>query len=70
MVVEVKCDASNSFDNYYVKFVSSTGVWEETIEPGIKTTLDYYTMPILLIRNSCDGNFRLSQADGSSYTRN
>ena len=67
MVVEVKGDASNSFDNYYVKFVSSTGVWEETTEPGIKTTLDADTMPILLIRTA-DGNFRLSQADGSSYT--
>ena len=67
MVVEVKGDASNSFDNYYVKFVDATGVWEETTEPGIATTLDADTMPILLIRTA-DGNFRLTQADGSSYT--
>ena len=33
MVVEVKGDASNSFDNYYVKYSSSTRVWEETVEP-------------------------------------
>ena len=36
MVVEVKGDASNTFDNYYVKFSSSTKVWEETVEPGIE----------------------------------
>lgn len=67
MVVEVKGDASNSFDNYYVKFVSSTEVWEETVAPGIEIKLDKDTMPLLLIRTA-DGNFRLTQADGSSYT--
>ena len=67
MVVEVKGDASNSFDNYYVKYSSSTRVWEETVEPGIKTTLDPNTMPHVLIRTA-DGNFRFTQVDGSSYT--
>ena len=67
MVVEVKGDASNSFDNYYVKYASSTRVWEETVEPGIKTTLDPNTMPHVLIRTA-DGNFRFTQVDGSSYT--
>ena len=67
MIVEVVGTAANSFINYYVKFSSSTGVWEETLEPGIKTTLDSSTMPILLIRTA-DGNFRLTEADGSSYT--
>jgi len=67
MVVEVKGDASNSFDNYYVKFVDSNEVWEETVAPGINTTLDSDTMPVLLIRTA-DGNFRLTQADGSTYT--
>ena len=66
MVVEIKGTAANSFINYYVKFKSATGVWEETIAPGIKTTLDYYTMPILLIRTA-DGNFRLTEVDGSTY---
>lgn len=67
MVVEVKGDASNSFDNYYVKFVDSNEIWEETVAPGINTTLDSDTMPVLLIRTA-DGNFRLTQADGSTYT--
>jgi hypothetical protein len=67
MVVEVKGTAANSFINYYVKFKSDTSVWEETIAPGIKTSLDYYTMPILLIRTA-NGNFRLTEADGSNYT--
>tara|TARA_R100001530_G_scaffold1181_1_gene2041 strand:- start:4891 stop:7284 length:2394 start_codon:yes stop_codon:yes gene_type:complete len=67
MVVEVKGDATSTFDNYYVKYFSSTGVWEETVAPGIETTLDEDTMPHVLIR-SADGNFRFSQVDGSSYT--
>ena len=67
MVVEVKGNASNSFDNYYVKFIASTEVWEETVAPGIKTTLNSNTMPHVLIRTA-DGNFRFTQVDGSSYT--
>ena len=67
MIVEVKGTAANSFINYYVKFKSSTGVWEETIAPGIKTTLDSATMPVLLIRTA-DGEFRLTEANGSNYT--
>ena len=67
MVVEVKGNPSNNFYSYYVKYKSSTRVWEETIKPGIKTTLNDETMPLLLIRTA-DGNFRLTQADGSSYT--
>ena len=66
-VVEVKGDASNNFDNYWVKWVDSTSVWEETIAPSITYKFDYDTMPHLLIRTA-DGNFRLTQADGSSYT--
>ena len=65
-VVEVKGDASNNFDNYWVKWVDSTSVWEETIAPSITYKFDYDTMPHLLIRTA-DGNFRLTQADGSSY---
>ena len=66
-VVEVKGDASNNFDNYWVKWVDSTSVWEETIAPSITYKFDYDTMPHLLIRTA-DGNFRLTQADGSTYT--
>jgi hypothetical protein len=66
-VVEIKGDAANNFDNYWVKWVASTSVWEETLAPAIKYKFDYDTMPHLLIRTA-DGNFRLTQADGSSYT--
>ena len=67
MVVEVQGDASNSFDNYYVVYKSSTKVWEETVAPGLQIKLDPDTMPHVLIR-SADGNFRFTQVDGSSYT--
>nr|ANO58062.1 tail tubular protein B [uncultured Alphaproteobacteria bacterium] len=66
-VVEIKGDAANNFDNYWVKWVASTSVWEETIAPSITYKFDYDTMPHLLIRTA-DGNFRLTQADGSTYT--
>ena len=67
MIVEVKGNPANNFYSYFVKFKSSTKIWEETVKPGIKTTLNDETMPLLLIRTA-DGNFRLTQADGSSYT--
>tara|TARA_X000001382_G_scaffold66713_2_gene46360 strand:- start:2630 stop:5020 length:2391 start_codon:yes stop_codon:yes gene_type:complete len=66
-VVEIKGDSTNNFDNYYVKWQDATGVWEETIAPNISFRFNYDLMPILLIRTA-DGNFRLSQADGSQYT--
>ena len=66
-VVEIKGDAANNFDNYWVKWIASSSVWEETIAPAIEYKFDYDTMPHLLIRTA-DGNFRLTQADGSSYT--
>jgi len=67
MVVEVQGDASNSFDNYYVIYKTSTNVWEETVAPGLEIKLDPDTMPHVLIRTA-DGQFRFSQVDGSSYT--
>ena len=66
MVVEVQGDASNSFDNYYVIFKTSTNIWEETVAPGLETTLDPDTMPHVLIRTA-NGEFRFTQVDGSSY---
>ena len=65
MVVEVTGDASNNFDNYYVKYV--TDLWEETVAPNTKTTIKNTKFPHILIRTA-DGNFRFSQIDGSSYT--
>ena len=67
MVVEITGDATNSFDNYYVKYSSSDDVWEETIAPSTKTTLNKDLMPHVLIRTA-DGNFRFTQVDGTTYT--
>ena len=41
-------------DDYYVKFVGdpSTGSWQETVAPGIKTTINKATMPHALIITS------------------
>jgi hypothetical protein len=66
-IVQVTGDADNGFDDYYVKFVSADNLWQETVAPSTKTTLDNTTMPHILIRTS-DGNFRFTQVDGSSYT--
>lgn len=70
MVVEITGDATNKFDNYFVKFIESSGgdgVWEETVAPAIKYKISETTLPHVLIRTA-DGNFRFTQCDGSSYT--
>ena len=67
MVVQITGDATNNFDDYYVQYDSSGDVWQESVAPSTKTTLDNTTMPHVLIRTA-DGNFRFSQVDGSIYT--
>jgi hypothetical protein len=65
MVVEVTGDATNKFDNYFVKFIESSGgdgVWEETVAPNTVIEIDETKMPHVLIRTA-DGNFRFSQCD-------
>ena len=37
MVVEVTGDASNNFDNYFVKY--NTDLWEETLKPATPTNI-------------------------------
>lgn len=69
-VVRVKNSESNQ-DDYYVKFIGfnnkdGPGTWEECAQPGRKIEFDTATMPLTLIRTA-DGNFRLSELDGSSY---
>ena len=66
-VVQVTGDATNGFDDYYVKFISADNLWEETVAPNTPTSLDTDTMPHILIRTA-DGNFRFTQVDGSTYT--
>ncbi|ANS05737.1 tail tubular protein B [uncultured phage_Deep-GF0-KM16-C193] len=67
MVVEVTGDATTSFDNYFVKYDEANDVWDETVAPATKTTIDEDLMPHVLIRTA-DGNFRFTQVDGSTYT--
>ena len=67
MVVQITGDATNNFDDYYVQYDSSGDVWQESVAPSTKTTLDSATMPHLLIRQA-DGQFRFTPANGSTYT--
>jgi len=67
MVVEITGDATNSFDNYYVKYTSSDDIWTEAVAPATATTINSDLVPHVLIRTA-DGNFRFSQVDGSTYT--
>ena len=71
MVVEVVNSVADE-DNHYVKFFGNNdkdgeGTWEECAKPGRKIRLKRSKMPVLLIRTA-DGNFRLSELDGSNYT--
>ena len=66
-IVQVTGDANNGFDDYYVKFIEADNLWQETIAPDTEFKLDADTMPHVLIRTA-DGNFRFTQADGSTYT--
>lgn len=56
--VEVVGDKTSAFDNYWVRFDKSggTGVWKETIQPGINLGAKATTMPWALVRNA-DGTF-------------
>ena len=71
MVVEIVNSAADE-DNHFVKFFGNSdrdgeGTWEECAKPGRKKRIQYSTMPVALIRTA-DGNFRLTELDGSSYT--
>ena len=58
-------------DDYYVKFrLSGTGgggagIWEETVAPDIKTTIDPTTMPHVIIREA-NGSFTFRALDKAS----
>jgi len=62
--VKVNNTADSDADDYYVKFtteapgIPGAGSWEETVAPGIKTSINSSTMPHALIRQS-DGSFTL-----------
>ena len=60
MVVKI-ANSGEEEDDYYVKFIGDNGdgpgVWEETLEPNLKTSFDASTMPVQLVRQS-DGTFK------------
>ena len=76
MVVEVVNSVADE-DNHYVKFfgkqkadgtfIDGEGTWEECAKPGRTIRLKRSKMPVILIRTA-DGNFRLTELDGSNYT--
>ena len=73
MVVEVINSVAEE-DNHFVKFFGNNdkdgeGTWEECAQPGRTIRIKRSTMPVLLIRTA-DGNFRLTEIDGSTYTIN
>ena len=58
-VYEIAGDDDNSFDNYYVKAISTTGEYRETVKPGIVYQLDATTMPHSLVLTS--GSFTFNK---------
>lgn len=60
--VEIVGDKTSSFDNYWVRFdkASGTGVWKESIQPGIQLGFNAATMPWALVREST-GDFTFKQ---------
>jgi hypothetical protein len=69
-IVKIIGTAATGADDYYVKFVTTTGsgfghgVWQETVAPGIQYLFDATTMPHVLVRNN-DGTFTFRKFDWS-----
>lgn len=71
-ICEIFNTEESEADNYYVKFIaesgtSGSGVWEETVKPGITAGLDYSSMPHALINNR-NGTFTFTQLDDVSQS--
>jgi len=70
-VVKVVNSIDVDVDDMYVKFVADssatygTGVWEETLAPGITYKFDPLTLPHILVRLP-DGSFYFGPPDGST----
>ena len=75
MVVKVESDPGSTEDDFWVKFVRSSGaadsfgdgVWQETVAPGVKFRLDSATMPLVIYRAAQD-RFYVGPADGAART--
>ena len=64
MIVKVINSSDSQEDDFYLKFVGDNngdgpGRWEETVGPGVTTTLDSGTLPIQIQRSS-SGSFQIS----------
>ena len=63
-ILLVRNTVESTADDYYVRFTTAEGdipgqgSWEETVKPGIPTTMNPTSLPQALIRNA-DGNFTL-----------
>lgn len=72
--VEIYGDSSSSFDNYYCQFEPTdsndtfgTGLWKETVKPGIPYKLAASTLPHALVRNA-DGTFEFKALQWTERT--
>ncbi len=64
MIVKVINSSDSQEDDYFLKFVGDNnadgpGRWEETVGPGVLTTIDSGTLPVQIQRQS-DGTFQIS----------
>ena len=71
-IVKVSNTENEGTDDYYLKFNADnddigSGVWEETVKPGIVGGFDYATMPHALI-NNLDGTFTFTTLDPTNAT--
>ena len=70
-ILKVSNTAETDSDDYYVRFTTQSagargaGSWEETVKPGIDTSINPGTMPQALIRQS-DGTFTLGPLNNDS----
>lgn len=64
--IKVLGDREKEQDDYWVEFkedeAGSSGIWSESIAPGVKTSFDPATMPHVLVREE-DGTFSFKQAE-------
>ena len=73
-IVKVSNTENAGEDDYYVKFTADngdigSGIWEETVQPGIVAGLNYSTMPHALV-NNLDGTFTFTTLDPTNEPDN
>lgn len=56
-IYEIQGDSTTDFATYYV--IRSSGVWNETVKPGVQNAIDATTMPWALVRQA-DGTFNFA----------